>query len=103
MYVDDHQIYPTGDSIKNAVQELMSETERVTQWYKVNLLKANPSKYQIITIDPKFSKKEPVDQLLLQIDNQVVKYSDKLTILGVTTDDKLTFSEHKRHQQKSSS
>ena len=97
MYVDDHQIYTTGDSINNAVQELMSETERVTQWYKVNLLKANPSKYQIITIDPKFSKKEPVDQLLLQIDNQVVKYSDKLTILGVTIDDKLTFSQHKRH------
>ena len=31
-------------------QELKSETEKVTQWYKVNLLKANPSKYQIIAI-----------------------------------------------------
>ena len=75
MYADDHQINTTGDKIKNsikkAVQELMIETEKVTQWYIVNLLKANPNKYQIITIDPKFSKKEPVDQLLLQIDNQV--------------------------------
>ena len=43
------------------------------QWYKVNLLKANLSKYQIIAIDPKLFIKELVDKLLLQIDNHVVK------------------------------
>ena len=37
MYGDDHQIYMTGYSIKKDVQELMSETEMVTQWYKVTL------------------------------------------------------------------
>ena len=82
------------DSIKTDVQELKSETEKVTQWYKVNLLKANPSKYQIIAIDPKLFIKELVDKLLLQIDNQVVKSLDKITILGVNIDEKLTFSEH---------
>ena len=43
----------------------------------MNLLQANPSKYQIIAIDPKFFIKELVDKLLLQIDNQVVKSFDK--------------------------
>ena len=108
MYADDHQIYTTGGSIEKAAQELKSGTEKVTQWYKVNLLKVNPSKYQTIAIDPKSSKKEPAVELSLQIDNQVVKSSDKLTTLGVTIDDKLTFNEHikdisKRASQKSRS
>ena len=37
MYRNDHQIYMTADSIKKDVQERMSETEMVTQWYKVTL------------------------------------------------------------------
>ena len=40
------------------------------------------------------SKNESADELSLQIENQVVKSSDKLTIFGVTIDDKLTFSYH---------
>ena len=60
----------------------------------MNLLQANPSKYQIIAIDPKLFMKELVDKLLLQIDNQVVKSLDKITILRVNIDEKLTFSEH---------
>ena len=94
MYADDHQIYTIGDSIKKAAHELKSETEKTTQWYNVNLLKANPSKYQIIAIDPKSSKHESADELSLEIENQVVKSSDKPTIFGVTIDDKLTFSYH---------
>ena len=47
MYGDNHQIYTTGTQSK---QMFKSETEKVTQWYKVNLLKANPRKYQIIAI-----------------------------------------------------
>ena len=95
MYADNNEIDTTGDSIKKAGQELKSETEKAKRWYKVNLLKANPSKYQTkFAIDPKSSIKEPADELLLQIDNQIVKSSHKLTIFGMTIDDKLTFSEH---------
>ena len=42
-YLDDHKTYTSGDSIKKAVQELMRKKEKVTEWYKVNLLKANSS------------------------------------------------------------
>lgn len=95
MYADDHQIYTIGDSIETAAQELKEETEKITQWYKENLLKANPSKFQIIVIDPKSPKTEEcVDEVSLEIDSRMVKSSDKMTILGVNIDDKLTFSEH---------
>ena len=95
MYADDHQIYTIGDSIEIAAQELKEETEKITQWYKENLLKANPRKFQIIVIDPKSSKTEEcVDEVSLKIDSRTVKSSDKITILGVNSDDKLTFSAH---------
>ena len=69
----------------------------------MNLLKANPRKYQIIAIDPKLFIKELVDKLLLQIDNQVVKSLDNLTILGVNIDEKLKFSEHRKNINKRAS
>ena len=102
-YPDDHQIYTTGESVKKAAEELKSETERVTRWYIVSLLKANPGEYQTIAIGTRSSKKELADELLLQIDNQVVKSSDKLTILRVTIDDKLTFSQQTKDISKRAS
>ena len=94
VYLDDHKIYTSGDSIKKAVQELMRKTEKVTEWYKVNLLKANSS------VDLKLFKKELVDQLLLQIDDQEVKSLGKRTILKVIIEDELTFSEPIRNISK---
>ena len=94
LYLDDHKIYTSGDSIKKAVQELMRKTEKVTEWYKVNLLKANSS------FDLKLLKKELVDQLLLQIDDQEVKSLGKRTILKVIIEDELTFSEPIRNISK---
>ena len=94
VYLDDHKIYTSGDSIKKAVQELMRKTEKVTEWYKVNLLKANSS------VDLKLLKKELVDQLLLQIDDQEVKSLGKRTILKVIIEDELTFSEPIRNISK---
>ena len=59
MYADDHQMYTIGDSIKNGaqMQEFKEETEKVTWWYKEDLLKANPSEFQIIVTEPKSSKR----------------------------------------------
>ena len=72
----------------------MRKTEKVTKWYKVNLLKANSS------VDLKLLKKELVDQLLLQIDDQEVKSLGKRTILKVIIEDELTFSEPIRNISK---
>ena len=51
-------------------------------------------KYQIFTIDPQPSKKSPGYELTMKFDGHEVKSSDYLKILGVTIDNKLTFSEH---------
>ena len=49
MYADDHQIYTSDNDILKATQTLRRQTEAVSQWYKENLLQANPQKYQIFT------------------------------------------------------
>lgn len=56
MYTDDHQMYTIGDSIENSAQDLKEETEKITWWYKGNLLKANPTEFRIIAIYQKPSK-----------------------------------------------
>ena len=96
MYADDHQIYTSDIDIQKAAQTLREQTEAVPQWYKENLLQANPQKYQILNIDPQPSRKTPGCILTMEFDGHEVKSSDYLKILGATNDSKLTFSEHIR-------
>ena len=93
MYADDHQIYTNDSDIQKDAQTLKGQTEAVSQRYKENLLRANPQKYQILTIDPQPSRRTPGYVLTMEFDGHQVKSSDYLKILGVTIDNKLTFSE----------
>ena len=93
MYADDHQIYTNDSDIQKDAQTLKGQTEAVSQRYKENLLQANPEKYQILTIDPQPSRRTPGYVLTMEFDGHQVKSSDYLKILGVTIDNKLTFSE----------
>ena len=45
MYADDHQIYISDNEILKATQTLRRQIEAVSQWYKENLLQANPQKH----------------------------------------------------------
>ena len=94
MYADDHQVYTNDSDIHKATQTLRRQTEAVSQWYKENLLQANPQKYQILTPDPHSSTKTPGYALTMEFDGHEVKSSDYLKILGVAIDNKLAFSEH---------
>ena len=46
MYADDHQVYVGGHTSEGVVKNLVRDGERLTQWYKVNLLQVNCDKYQ---------------------------------------------------------
>ena len=38
MYADDHQVYVAGHTSEGVVKNLVRDGERLTQWYKDNLL-----------------------------------------------------------------
>jgi len=94
MYADDHQIYFNGTSIETVAFSLKKETENVSQWYKDNLLQANPNKYQILVIAPQRGDNNATDTCTLKIDDQQIRSTKNLKILGINMDDELSFSDH---------
>ena len=76
------------------IPELRIKAENVSKWYKANLLHANPKKYQVLAMTSRNVDKEAKDECTLDIDNQQLKPTAKLRILGVNMDDQLTFTEH---------
>ena len=76
MYADDHQIYFKGTSITTVASSLKKETENVSQWYKDNLLQANPNKYKILVIAPPRGDNNATDTCTLKIDAQTNKESE---------------------------
>ena len=94
MYADDHQIYQSGSDITAIISELTNEAENVSRWYRANHLHANPKKYQVLVMTPRNVDKDAKDECTLVIDNQKLKPTANLRILGVNIDDKLSFTEH---------
>ena len=94
MYADDHQVYQSGSNIKAIISELTNKAENVSRWYRENLLHANPKKYQVLIMTPRNFDKEAKDECTLDIDNQKLKPTGNLRILGVNVDDTLSFTEH---------
>ena len=55
-------------------------------WFKINSLKANPGKFQFVIL----GKKNPLKNSL-KIGSITIKESDKVELLGITTDKALNF------------
>ncbi|KAL9977057.1 hypothetical protein ACROYT_G014421 [Oculina patagonica] len=76
---------------------LNKETKTVSQWYQANLLQANPNKYQILVMAPQRGDKNAKDMCTLTIDNQQIRATRNLKILGINMDDEISFSDHVRN------
>ncbi|PFX12946.1 putative RNA-directed DNA polymerase from transposon BS [Stylophora pistillata] len=96
MYADDHQVYQSGPSVTAIISELTNEAENVSRWYRENFFHANPKKYQVLVMTPRNVDKEAKDECILDIDNQKLKPTANLRVLGVNINDKLSFTGHIR-------
>ena len=63
----------------------------ISKWYKDNFLKGNYDKYNLMLLGRK-NKNEDSPSINVKIDEQVIKSSPDLKLLGVTLDDDLSFS-----------
>ena len=93
MYADDHQLYVKGYSVDCVKQILTDGGHTISKWYKENFLKGNYDKYNLILLGRK-NKNEYSPSINVEIDEQVIKSSPDLKLLGVTLDDELSFSAH---------
>ena len=93
MYADDHQLYVKAYSVDCVEQFLTNGGHTISKWYKDNFLKGNYDKYNVMLLGNK-NKNEDSSSINVKIDEQIIKSSPDLKLLGVTLDDELSFSTH---------
>ena len=90
MYADDHQIYEVGKDFANVKSSLNKNAEKASKWYEDNMLKGNYSKYKTMAMQ----NKGEITNLSMSIQGSEIESTEKLSLLGVTIDNKLNFNHH---------
>ena len=74
----------------NRIKEnLVSDTKRILNWFRLNSLKANPGKFQFMILGDKSHHKH-----ILKMNSIKVETTDYILSLGITIHKKLTFKQH---------
>ena len=74
---------------KGNKKNLVSDTQSILNWFRLNSLKVNPGKFQFMILGDKSHHKH-----ILKINSIKVEASDDILLLGITIDKKLTFKQH---------
>ena len=78
-----------GHSFESVVSKLENNLEKILGWFFRNSMVANPGKFQLMFLGLK-----ETEHLGLNIKGQIICASEKVKLLGVTIDKKLTFGQH---------
>ena len=77
-FADDNSLYSCGMNLDNIFSNLIQDMENVYEWFVHNSMKANPDKFQFITLGNTGSHK-------LQIGDIAIKSASSVTLLGITS------------------
>ena len=88
-FADDNTIYNCGEDLSNILENLKHDMKILLKWFRINTLQANPGKFQF-----KILGKKNRNSIKLIINSIEIEESEKVVLLGITTDDLLTFNEH---------
>ena len=89
-FADDNTIYSCSLNYKEAAHKLSNGRYVVLNWFKVNSMVANPSKFQIMFLGSKIDN----SNITFAIENKQIKCKKEVKLLGITIDEKLTFTRH---------
>ena len=89
-FADDTTIYSCSLNYKEAAHKLSNDAYIVLNWFKVNSMAANPNKFQIMFLGSKTDN----SRITFAIENKQIKCKRELKLLGITIDEKLTFTRH---------
>lgn len=90
IYADDSNIFFRHKCIDTLGKELQKYTNSLNDWSKNTGFKFAPEKSQFIIFSHKKIKNKPT----LKMDNKIIPYTKHLKILGLTFDEKLTWTTH---------
>ena len=77
-FADYNALYSIGKNIENVISDLKIDFVVVMEWFKINLLKGNPGKYQFMVLGNKGERSFDV-----HINNVKIKNSNEITLLGI--------------------
>ena len=87
-YADDNTIAVICDTKLYAIDALSRESEVAVDWFQVNMMEANPTKFQPIIL-------RNVDHSTnIPIRDNIVPSATQVKLLGVTIDDRLDILQH---------
>ena len=90
-FADDNTISCSSETLGDLITNLEIESNKATEWFKVNNMIVNPDKFQSIIIDRKGQTNNPTK---LTIDGSEVGSENSVTLLGLEVDSKLNFDKH---------
>ena len=88
-YADDDSLLYAHSDLNVLKKRLVEDSEAAVEWFRINGMKANPSKFQAI-----FSHRHENPQITINISDIEIISKSTVTLLGIVIDSKLTFSEH---------
>ena len=68
-------------------QKLSADTHLVLNWFRINSMVANPSKFQIMFLGSNIDNNE----ITFMVEDKKVRSKTEVKLLGITIDDKLSF------------
>ena len=88
-FANDNTLCSCGKKSENIFVNLKIDLKNFLYWFEVNLLKANPGKFQFMILGDKKN-----NTFVLNIHDKEIKNSSKVELLGITVDSQLKFKNH---------
>ena len=90
-FADDNTITALSETIQDLINTLQNKTARSIKWMENNNMISNPDKFKAIILT-----KDRKDNSNLQLNfcDKKIKTSDKVQLLGITIDQRLSFEQH---------
>ena len=86
-YADDNTISACCDSKQQVIDTLMAQSTTAMNWFKANMMQANPGKFQAIILN------EPSDsRTTLTVGNTIITTDESVKLLGVHLDRHMDFN-----------
>ena len=86
---NNNTIYGCGEDLSNILDDIKHDIKILLRWFRINFVQANPGKFQFMILG-----KKKRNSVKLMINLTKIEESKKVVLLGVTTDNLLTFNEH---------
>ena len=87
-FADDTTIYSCSPNFEEATLKLSNDTHLILNWFRINSMVANPGKFQIMFLGSNIDN----SKITFMIENKRVKSRSEVKLLGITIDDKLSFT-----------